>query len=62
MKTTGASFAARMTLKGQSLWEWKKWLEAELNPPLSPAVIAAPEAKYVLEAFLELVSQVVRNS
>jgi uncharacterized membrane protein YebE (DUF533 family) len=51
-----------MTLKGQSLWEWKKWLEAELNPPLSPAVIAAPEAKYVLEAFLELVSQVVRNS
>jgi hypothetical protein len=51
-----------MAVKGQSVWKWKKWLEAELNPPLSPAVVAAPEVKYVLEAFLELVGQVVRSS
>lgn len=58
MKSTKALCAGNISLKGQSLWKWKKWLEEELKPPLSPAVASMTQVKHVLEAFLELVDRV----
>jgi hypothetical protein len=58
VKSTKVLCPDNMTLKGQSLWKWKKWLEEELKPPLSPDVTSIPQVKHVLEAFLELVDQV----
>lgn len=38
-----------ITIKGQSLPVWKKWIKKELTPPIT----CGPEAKYVVEAFSE---------
>lgn len=43
-----------ITIKGQSLEDWKKWIETELTPPIT----INDEMKYTLEAFLELITKV----
>ena len=42
-----------LTIKGQSLEEWKNWIKGELTPPIT----VADDVKYTLEAFLELIEK-----